>query len=196
MFCRKCGSQMEEGAKFCKACGTAVEENHADASQTTGTGNGGMNMSGQNASGGSAPFQNGMNGSFVNNLQPGAIKNFSPMDIVVLIGAVAMIIASFLPFVSISFFGSTASRSLFDGGDGWFFMGVAVIVIVLTFLKLWVPQLVFAAIGFMLMIYECIDASDALDSAGIGDKGLGYYLLVISALAMLGGAIAKKVIKK
>lgn len=185
MFCPKCGNQLEEGATSCNACGAQITNANS------------------NPAGGAAPFQNTTSSSYqysgtgTSGIPMPANQNLSLFDLIVLIGAAAMILACFLPYASVSVFDYKESVSLFDGSDGWFFMGVAVLVAVFTLIKKWGPQLVFSVIGAALMLYEISDTSDELEVLGdLVSHGFGYYLLILSAIAMLGGTIVKKVLNK
>ena len=48
--------------------------------------------------------------------------------------SVLMILGVFLPFATASVLGVTSSQTLIDGGDGWFFLGIAIIAIILGLL--------------------------------------------------------------
>ena len=43
-------------------------------------------------------------------------------------------IGCILPFATASVLGVTSSQTLIDGGDGWFFLGIAIIAIILGLL--------------------------------------------------------------
>lgn len=199
MFCPKCGNQLEEGATSCNACGAQITNDNANL-QGAGT------TTNYNPAGGAAPFQNTTSSSYqysgagTSGIPMQANQSLSVFDLIALIGAAAMILACFLPYASVTFLDVTESVSLFDGKDGWLFTGVAVLVAVFTLLKKWGPQLAFSIIGAALMVFEIADTSDKLGDLGdLGDlvsNGFGYYLLIISAIAMLGGTIVKKVLNK
>lgn len=189
MFCPKCGSQLEEGTKVCNACGTQITNDNANSQGTANF----------NQAGGAQPSQNAAGGYQYSG--PGVpIKTgvgFSPFDLIVLLGSVVMIIACFLPYASVTVLDYTESVSLFDGKDGYIFTGVAVLVIVFTLIKKWAPQFSLSIVGAALTFYEISDTSEKLDGLeDMIDHGLGFYLLIISAVLMVGGTLLRKFINK
>ena len=107
MFCKNCGTENVDGAKFCRACG-APQEQTAPAANT-----------GYNAQSGYAPNAGYTpNQGYVPNRAP-VRKNNTPgqTDIMKLIPAIAgavALICMFLPWYVISVFGYSDSLSLFE----------------------------------------------------------------------------------
>lgn len=173
MFCNKCGSELEEGVKFCKSCGASVEQ--------------------RNVAGGML-YQTSQSGAFN---QTAPAKKLDMMDMIVLVGAVLMVLATFLPYVKVSILGYSESTTLLEGGDGKFFIIAAIIVAVFTIIKKWAFQLIGAVISVGLMVVEAIDTSDVISQFdGFGERSIGFYLMVISAIVMIGGSLAKKLVKR
>jgi hypothetical protein len=114
--------------------------------------------------------------------------------IVGLVAAGGLILGSFLPWVRVTFFGATLSRSgIDDGGDGWFTFVAGVVVAVVFGLVLrdagrryrgaLVVALLAAAVALIVGIVDWADVHDRVEeSRGIGHVGVGLYLVVVAAI--------------
>ena len=115
-----------------------------------------------------------------------------------IVGVVAgggLILGSFLPWVRVTVFGTTLSRSgIDDGGDGWFTFVAGGVVAVVFGLVLrdagrryrggLVLALLAAAVALLVGIVDWADVHDRVEgSRGIGHVGVGLYLVVVAAVA-------------
>lgn len=111
----------------------------------------------------------------------------------VALGGVLTIFSCFLEYVSA--LGGLATTSLIKGGDGYFFLVLAIASIILTFLnseKFDRVALVTTAAMMGLAVFEISDTSDKLGGYGnLIDYGAGYYLMIAGSIIALLAAVAK-----
>lgn len=112
---------------------------------------------------------------------------FSLGNYISLGGCLITLICVFLPYASVTIFGMTESTSLISGGDGWFFLILAIAVAAANVFSLTVPNLGLSIVTALLTIFEIIDFSK--NSLGIIERSVGFYFMIIGAVAMLAGAI-------
>lgn len=179
MFCGQCGTPNKDDAKFCASCGAPLKA-VSTASPSS-----------------SSSFTDTVS-SAASTFKDSAIeKSSKAMDIPAIIGSILLIISLFLPFATVDFF-VTESVSLMDSSNGIFFLILAVLVIVFAALKKDILVLIFSAITFGLMLIIVIDFNSSLGDlsyyANVITKNIGFYLLIISSLIMLGSPIVKKFI--
>ncbi|NEG89682.1 hypothetical protein [Bifidobacterium aerophilum] len=126
---------------------------------------------------------------------------FSYVTLITFAGALLTVVASALPFASVKvpFFGEQ-SASLFEGGDGWLFLILAVAAAVLAFLKKTLPALISSGVAIVLAFYELIHSSSKLSDYGdYGVKaslGVGAILLLVGVLAMGAGTLASFLLER
>ena len=196
MFCKNCGTENVDGAKFCRACGAPQEQAAPAANQ------------------GYAPNQ-----GYVPNRAPVRKNNAAGktdiMKLIPTIAGVVALICMFLPWYVISVWGVSESATLigmaFDF-DSWEvgFSGVllsllslgciacAVFTVFASTKKLPVGKIV-AAVGAVLAIFTLF-ASDALLDAMMkgmseyGSAGFAFYLYIVAmaAAAVVGFLNEKK----
>lgn len=117
---------------------------------------------------------------------PSTNSNASIFKLGIIISGAVLILSSFLPYVSVSVFGFSQSQSLIDGGDGFFFIALGIAAIVGAVMKLTRPTLIIGAVAAVFSVYEMINANSVLgDYAAFIDKGMGYYLNLISAIVLV-----------
>ena len=98
--------------------------------------------------------------------------------------SVLMILGVFLPFATASVFGVTSSQTLIDGGDGWFFLGLAII---LGLLGKNTGVLAMGIIAVLLIIFEINDLSKIAQENEFGyllERGSGFYLTLLSTIGL------------
>ena len=119
-------------------------------------------------------------------------------------GALLMIISVFLPFfkisgydVSINYLGKVSdgySRFNAGTGDGVFFLILAIIFLILMAVHHFVKPmpkvlLIFAGVmGFFGLLFPLISRSDGSSMMGLISTGIGFYLIIISAIMLLAGS--------
>ena len=95
-----------------------------------------------------------------------------------------MILGVFLPFATASVLGVTSSQTLIDGGDGWFFLGIAII---LGLLGKNTGVLAMGIIAVLLIIFEINDLSKIAQENEFGyllERGSGFYLMLLSTIGL------------
>ena len=138
----------------------------------------------------------------MNNTKP------STPDIVILAAGVVMLLGSFLSFYEFSLFGHTTSFSAWSGADGFGIFGVATVVVLCgVVMAAQVALSTFAtgfdlpdkllglrwdqvhlALGFQATIMML---AFLLRSKGGADFGIGFWLMLLSGIALLVGAIMR-----
>ena len=113
------------------------------------------------------------------------------------LAAVLIAISAFLPYLSVSVLGSTLSKSLIDGGDGIILLVIAVIAIFCAVKEKYVVSLIMGAISVVMFFVENSSVQSSLNSSTSGNalasslarsmiqNGIGYYLLIIGAVALI-----------
>lgn len=113
------------------------------------------------------------------------ISNASGLKLGIFVSSAVLIVSSFIPYISVSILGFTQSVSLIDGGDGFLFIAFAIAAIVAAALKK--TRLTFAAgiLSVCLCLFEMVNTSSELgEYAAFVNKSIGYYLNLISAIAL------------
>ena len=175
MYCSKCGSLIREDAIFCDKCGAKivkVEDNKDTMS-----------------------IANNVNATSESNTKKFEFNT----NLLSILTAVLSIIATFLPFITISFFGTTFQKSYFDG-DGKIIVIIAIIAIIFSFLKKKTAVIICAIINLSILIYDTFNitsfagqneaANEIVSSMII--KGPGYYLLYIASIGLVVAGIYNK----
>jgi hypothetical protein len=224
MKCTRCGNELSEGAIVCGFCGTAVaygdmqqqyytpqqvqplqQQQYYNQQQVQPSQQQYYNQQQQY-------YNQPQNNQQYNNYQysqPNQYGNvygqshsnsiLKKINVFAIIFAVILAISTILPLGKASFLGTSAEKSLMDGGDGWFFLIVAIIALVFALKNLNVGVTVVGVIGLILMFVEVTSFADAVSSSEYGyllQKGSGYYLMVIGVIGVLVSGIVKLVLDK
>jgi hypothetical protein len=123
-------------------------------------------------------------------------------------GAAAATLGSFLPWISITFLGLTVTKSGVRGGDGWIAIALAVAIGVLAIIELTSPTtripgavaLVLSTALMGLAIYELIDTARRVANAnrvarGFAHASIGFGLVLVfigAGVALAGAIVAVK----
>ncbi|KAB7791100.1 ABC transporter permease [Bifidobacterium leontopitheci] len=128
-------------------------------------------------------------------------QNFDYISIITFVAAVVSLLGCIVPFASISAFGYSQEASLFTGGDGWFFLAIAVVVVILTVFKKHLAAMIIAIIDLALGIFEIVWTNHKIDElvSGYGSLGslaknaihysIGAWLVIIAGIAMVVGTL-------
>ena len=134
---------------------------------------------------------------------PVVTKKKSKMNIIGIIAGAVIILATFLPFVSVSLLGTTASQSLMDGGDGIIYIAVAALGILFACLGKNIIVGIAGVISLILFFIENSSLNDIGKDAYLGElasslvqKGAGYYLILIGSIALIVAGVVGFVQKK
>ena len=112
--------------------------------------------------------------------------------------SLAIGLSAFLPYISVSFLGSSMSKSLMDGGDGYFLIAIAVIAIICCSSEKYIPAVIMGLASFALFFVENNSITTSLKSADRTSAALvksmiqnsaGYYCLLIGSVALILFAI-------
>lgn len=111
-------------------------------------------------------------------------------------------ISAFLPYLSVSFLGSSLSKSLLDGGDGYIVIILAVIALICSFAEKYIPAVIMgvASLGLFFLensnVASNLNTGDSMSSAiakSMIQNSAGYYCLLIGSVALiLFGILAYK----
>ncbi len=202
MYCKNCGKEIPEGAKFCPACGTATgaaQKQTAsytqDAGQQTAKENTGRTQT-------NAAASSSGNGWILSVIGPQ--PNFTIGSYLVWAGCVVSFISLFLSVYDISFFGYTQSLRMIDMDQGIWLVVLLIVIALINIFKLYLGDIIGAAIIGVILINGLSNAGkllDTVDSVGsmFGAEGLsselgsftaGVVVVVIGVLLMLAGGIA------
>ena len=115
--------------------------------------------------------------------------------ITVLAATGLMILALFLPLVKVSFLGmsKTINYLFADGsiGDGFFILLPAIVCLILVLLKKPLGYAILAIVTGLLGLILPLSAMGKIEGyySYLVEKGIGYYLILLSAVALLAGGI-------
>lgn len=106
-----------------------------------------------------------------------------------IIASVVIAISAFLPFASVSFLGSKVSKSLIDGGDGYFVLAIALIALICSLNEKYIPTVISGAISLVLFIVENKSFTSSLEDddllRALIQNEAGYYMLLIGSIALM-----------
>lgn len=164
MYCNNCGSQLAEGAAFCSHCGSAVS--------------GGMpeNMQNQIEN---MPYQNA-----------GKQAAKKKMNIAAVISAALLVIAMFLPYVSIDGGFVNVSKALIDG-DGVLFLIVGAIGIIGALVKKNGIVIFSGGLACLLSVVEIV-VFEKNEYSELLTRGAGFYLMIIASVFLLASGFIKR----
>ncbi len=134
---------------------------------------------------------------------PVATAKKSKMNIIGIIAGAVVALAAFLPFVSVSFFGTTMSKSLMNGGDGILYLIVAALAILFACLGKNIIVGITGVISLVLFFIENSSLNDVAKDDYLGElasslvqKGAGYYLILIGSIALIVAGVVGFMQKK
>lgn len=177
MFCGKCGNEVNENEGFCANCGEPITSQDTTDKVSAYT---------PDTTTGSAT---------------GFKFDLKKANIIALVSSAIMIIMTFLPYASVEFMGMSESVSLTsEGGDGIFFIIIALLGIVFGLLSNKKALIVVGGIACALMLFEVISFADFADEMGAYSdflsKGIGFWLMILSSVGLLAAPFVEKYIPK
>lgn len=111
-----------------------------------------------------------------------------------IISSLVIGLSAFLPYFSISLFGASLSKSLLDGGDGYFVIAIAVIALICSFIEKYIPAVIMGVASLGLFFLENNSVSSALNTGDSTSSAIaksmiqnsaGYYCLLIGSIALI-----------
>lgn len=160
MFCSKCGTQLQDGAKFCANCGAPISSDEYMNYNT---------VNNQNYYEYSGPV-----------VQP---KKQKYPNIIGMIAGIGTILCAFLTFAKASVLGIEDTQTLMDIEDGKCFVVLGVLAIIFALLDMEILLMIAGIVNFSFAIYEVSDFDNKIYNSIIGnfvDKGAGYYLMIVA----------------
>lgn len=172
MYCKNCGKEVINGAKFCQDCGQPVENDNS-TSQT-------MNQH-------LGKVQNKLD-NFAENMKNKEVevsgKKFNMLEVITFGSTILTVIACFLPFISMGYY----SISLMDAGkDAIIFIILAGAASVFAYLAQDLAALCAAIVTLVYLIMELSDVNSAL--SGLASLGIGAYLMIVAVAGLMIGTL-------
>jgi hypothetical protein len=206
MKCTRCGNELPEGADVCGFCGAVIKYGDMSQEQQYTQRQQYYNQQQQQYYNKPQNNQQYNNYQYLNSNQYGnpygqihSNSILKKINVLAIICAVILAIATMLPFGTASFWGMKSEYSLMDGSDGWFFIVVALITLGFALKNVNIGIIVIGVIGLFLMYIELTSFADNVASSEYGSiiqKGAGYYLLVLGMVGVLVSGIVKLVLDK
>ncbi len=112
-----------------------------------------------------------------------------------LAGCVILILCTFLPYATAELLGMKESVTLIEGGDGIFFIILAALALVFTFLDKKIIVLIASALTVLITIVEISAFSKQIDANIYGSmihRSVGFFLMIIGTIVLVVGAILDK----
>ena len=99
-------------------------------------------------------------------------------------------ISVFFPYISVSFFGASMSKSLIDGSDGIIIIIIAVIALICSACEKYIPSIINGILAFLIFVLENANVSSNLGEGNelarsMLQNGAGYYMLLIGSIALV-----------
>jgi len=179
MFCRFCGNNISDNSATCPNCGAPLDS--------------GMSV------------QGGMNPGYqsFNQIQTRTVK---PLPILSLptflcLGATAIFfISCLLPFVKADVLGIKIEQKMLDGWDhdGIFVVALSIIGALFVLARKYTGFIVVSVLSVALTLFEWSDTDDKLEGVygSLIEKGSGYYLMMVGAVAMVIAGIVSRIYAK
>ena len=124
------------------------------------------------------------------------VKKSKLPNFIAIIAAIVLALGAFLPYASVSIFGISKSTSLLDGGDGIFFLVAAGIALLFALFNLNIGVIIMGVISVGLAVFEAVTFENSnTDALGLLNKEIGYYLMIIGAIAVFVSGIIGAIIK-
>lgn len=205
MFCKHCGAQVPDNAKFCASCGkpTGSSGNQSNPGSSAPPVNPSSTSSfGTGSNGAFQPTSRPQRNSGFKNAQPHISpvssgtkvkikKKYNIGNIILWVGCAIAILSLFFPYASASAFGFSRSTSLMEAEDGIYFLVVIAIVAILNLFKL----NTLCVIGSVFTVFLInLEHQDLSGYGGLLEYGSGHTLLILGGVVMLLSAIAALVL--
>lgn len=168
MYCSFCGKRNDDGAAFCTSCGKALNSAISSTSSPDGFKN--IERAKENR----------------------AVSVKRKLNIFGLLSSIAIMLSTFMPFISVNIFGTKASVSLMEG-DGALFINIAAAGILFSILGKNIVVTIAGGLSTILFFIENSSLTSKLDSDDtfgelaktLIQKEFGYYLLIISSICLI-----------
>ncbi|MBO5460726.1 MAG: zinc-ribbon domain-containing protein [Ruminococcus sp.] len=204
MFCKFCGAQLPDNAKFCGSCGNQLVQPGQASAQTPHM-QAGAQQTNQphmqaNTPGAGQPYQASNNSMPNQRPYQGApmtapapkIKvktKYNLGNLIIWLGCILGIVSLFTTYATASLLGISESVSLMDTDDGIIFLVIIAIVAVISLFKLNIVCIIGSLFTIFFVNMEYQNVSDSYYS-GMVEFGMGNTLLWVGAILMLLGSVA------
>lgn len=111
--------------------------------------------------------------------------------------SILTILCIFLPFVTMSTYGITAVQTLIDGGDGYFFLVLAIISIIFSLKGKDTGVSVVSVLVCVLAVIEIYDTSTFISESDFGtliERGSGFYVMILSSIGLVISGFYRKMV--
>ena len=108
------------------------------------------------------------------------------VQLLVIIASVVVIVSCFMPFYTVSLLGFSKSVRYIDG-DGVISIILAIVAIILVWVKLYKITLIPAAINLIMLLYDISSVSSA--SEGLGSLAVGGVIAILGSIAVAAGGV-------
>ncbi len=175
MFCPQCGKEVDDNANVCPFCGAQLKKSQSAAS----------------------------GGTAVSGVAPAQSDAMAFVGIIVgVIGALLVIIGTFLPLVQDSL-GIGLSSSLMNGGVagndlkilGFALIATAAVSCLFVVLRIKVAAIIFSVINLLVSGFICfaiVSGMNDSDTFGLVKYGAGFFCIIAGAVILLVGSILLK----
>lgn len=192
MFCKFCGTQLPDNAKFCGNCGNQLGQPEAPVNQAPQ-----MKVvppateqpytTANNPTPQAPPYKGTPAGKPAQKIK--VKKKYNLGNLIVWLGCILGIASLFTTYATASLLGYSESVCLMDTEDGMIFLVIIAIVAILCLFKLNIVCAIGSLITIFFVNMEYQNVNDSYYS-GMVEFGMGSTLLWIGAILMLLGAIA------
>ena len=97
--------------------------------------------------------------------------------------------SGFLPFIKISVLGSTITKNLAEGGDGYFILAIGIIALMCCLNEKYIATVISGVVSLALFAIESYDLTSKIEDNVIVQyliqKGAGYYALLVGSIALI-----------
>lgn len=145
MYCPKCGKELEPGTRFCPECGNLIVNDRDIISK--------LNLKEIKIAG----------------------RSFSLITLVTFISSIVLIMACFLPFVSVGYYGISIANA---GSDFIIFIILALLISGLVYFKKDLLALCVAIVTVVFMLVELNGVKSIIGS--IAHLSMGAYLMIVA----------------
>ncbi len=181
VFCPQCGTTLPRGTQNCTNCGAKIQLSQQAQNPDDGDFSAKVQNFTEGAINGAKNFKKNLNFDISKANWPG------------LGAAFFFFFASFLPYISISFFGASESFSLFSLHDGFIYFVMSILIALFSFSPNGKKLLVCSGIMFILIILNAVGififGGNAGEVMSFYSKSVGFYFSIIGELALVAAGV-------
>ncbi|EIK78724.1 MULTISPECIES: zinc ribbon domain-containing protein [Gardnerella] len=198
MLCNFCGKENDANSQVCANCGNRL--GNPNVQQTVQNTQQPANDTLNSVKDGFKNFNETID-SVIEDSDPELLHKYSL--IAYMAASVVAIIAPFLPLITVNCFGLSKSFNFVNNnntpGDGIFYIIIAIVALVFAFMNKSKIMMIVGGVAAVFMIFEFFHINGKISSLksqfggfsmlGSVSYGIGFYLFILSALALLGSSV-------